>query len=149
MAEFGAKSASRNRVTSSDLWSWPIRMLYSRGKANTRGFYLSCHSSNSIKNWLFQIKFYLPYPQMWRHLESRRRALIIEYLPCCQWSERSPWFLWCPREPSIQMKWETAWHSLACKWPLAPGVHHSSAVGHTSTPAPIICHSEGCTEYCL
>jgi len=33
-------------------------------KADTHGFHLSGHSSNSIKNWPFQVKLYLPYPQI-------------------------------------------------------------------------------------
>jgi len=34
-------------------------------KSDTQSFHLSGHSSNSIKNWPFQVKLYLPYPQIW------------------------------------------------------------------------------------
>jgi len=67
-----------------------------------------------------------PTPNFVQHFESQRPTLIIEYLPCCQWPERPPWFLWCPRCPSIQIKWETAGHFLA--WPLAPGVYRVSVI---------------------
>jgi len=111
----------------------------------------SWHSGLSFERFFNFIKFHqktdrsrsnctCPTPKFVRHFESRRRALITEYVPCCQWSERPPWFLWCPGGPSIQIKWETAWHSLACKWPLAPGVMLWSC--HSVRPSihmPLIC----------
>jgi len=50
---------------------WPLvtsdlnqsKCFTSHCKADTQGFYLSGHSSNSIKNWPFQVKLYLPYPK--------------------------------------------------------------------------------------
>jgi len=91
-------------------------------KAYTQSFHLSGHSSNSIKNWPFQIKLYLPYPQIcasfWKPTSSINHW-ISTLLPVV-WT--STLIFWCPGGPSIQIKWQTAWHSLACKWPLAPGV---------------------------
>jgi len=115
---------------------WPLmtsnldqsKCFTSHCKADTQSFQMSGHSSNLSKTDRSRSNYTCPTPKFVRHFESQRRTLIIEYLPCCQWSERPPWFLWCPRCPSIQIKWETAGHFLACKWPLAPEVY--SAVLH-------------------
>ena len=116
-AEFGARSALRNRVTSSDLSFRPIRMLH-------KPLY-SWHSGLSFERFFNFIKFHqktdrsrsnctCPTPKFVRHFESRRRALIIEYLPCCQWSERPPWFFDAPEDPLFRSSDKprgTLWHA--------------------------------------
>jgi len=51
---------------------WPLmtsnlhqsKCFTSHYKADSQSFQMSGHSSNSIKNWPFQVKLYLPYPQI-------------------------------------------------------------------------------------
>ena len=87
-------------------------------KTDTRGFYLSVHSSNSIKNWPFQVKLYMPYPKFcatfWKPTYNINHW-ISTLSPCCQWSERPPWFLWCPSDVALFRSSEkppgTLWHA--------------------------------------